>query len=71
VPGLGEMNTEFNDRGLQIWKDSEYASPNYYRVVMEDEDVGLVLAEMSASEFPPIRRRFAERWVQSRQRRKE
>jgi hypothetical protein len=41
--------TEFNDRGLEIWRDSEYASPNYYRVVAEDQDQGLVLSEMSAS----------------------
>jgi hypothetical protein len=67
MPGLGEMNTEFNDRGLQIWKDSEYASPNYYRVVMEDEDMGLVLAEMSASEFSSNRGRVAERWVERRE----
>jgi len=47
--GLGEVKTSFDDRGLRIWRDTEYASPNYYRTVLEDEDNGLVLAELSAS----------------------
>lgn len=34
---------------MDIWRDTEYASPNYYRVVGEDQDHGLVLSEMSAS----------------------
>ena len=34
---------------MDIWRDTEYASPNYYRVVGEDQDQGLVLSEMSAS----------------------
>jgi len=34
---------------MEIWRDTEYASPNYYRVVAEDQDQGLVLSEMSAS----------------------
>jgi len=34
---------------MGIWRDTEYASPNYYRVVAEDQDQGLVLSEMSAS----------------------
>lgn len=50
APGLGEVRTQFEERGLGIWRGSEYASPNYYRTVLEDEQRGLVLAEMSASE---------------------
>ena len=34
---------------MDIWRDTEYASPNYYRVVAEDQDQGLFLSEMSAS----------------------
>jgi hypothetical protein len=55
--GLGEVKTSFDDRGLRIWRDTEYASPNYYRTVLEDEDNGLVLAEMSASMSRPHRSR--------------
>jgi hypothetical protein len=47
--GLGEVKASFDNRGLRIWRDTEYASPNYYRTVLEDENNGLVLAEMSAS----------------------
>jgi len=41
---------------MEIWRDTEYASPNYYRVVAEDQDQGLVLSEMSASmsTFPKL-----------------
>ena len=49
APGLGDVRTEFEERGLGVWRGSEYASPNYYRAVLEDEERGLVLAEMSAS----------------------
>lgn len=59
--GLGEVRTEFDDRGLGIWRGSEYASPNYYRAVLEDEDRGLVLAELSASESCLITSRTARR----------
>jgi len=43
------VKTEFDDRGLEIWRETEYASPNYYRVIGEDQDQGLILSEMSAS----------------------
>jgi hypothetical protein len=50
--GLGEVVTDFDKRGLRFYREREYASPNYYRTLLNDEKRGHILAEMSASESP-------------------
>ncbi|WVW84279.1 hypothetical protein I302_106309 [Kwoniella bestiolae CBS 10118] len=47
---LGEVITDFAQRGLSFKREDEYASPNYYRNLLDAGDVkGKVEIEMSAS----------------------
>ncbi|RSH89012.1 hypothetical protein EHS25_002674 [Saitozyma podzolica] len=47
--GLGEVETEFEARGLSFRKEDEYASANYYSNVLDAGEHGKIQAELAAS----------------------
>ena len=49
VPGVGDVKSEFEDRGMKFDKKDEKAGPALYTVTMEDGVGGKVGVEMTAS----------------------
>ncbi|WVQ99719.1 hypothetical protein IAU59_006861 [Kwoniella sp. CBS 9459] len=47
--GLGEPITDFQQRGLPFNREDEYASPNYYRNILDAGNQGKIQVEMSAT----------------------
>ncbi|OCF43056.1 hypothetical protein I317_03150 [Kwoniella heveanensis CBS 569] len=47
--GLGEPITDFHQRGLPFERKDEYASPNYYRNLLDAGDQGKIRVEMTAT----------------------
>ena len=48
VPGIGQVLSAFEERGMRFEKSSEVTTPSYYSVVLQTEQ-GNIKAEMSAS----------------------
>ncbi|EIM85302.1 uncharacterized protein STEHIDRAFT_60062 [Stereum hirsutum FP-91666 SS1] len=49
VPGAGEVQSVFKDRGMPFSHDDEVITPSYYRASLEATDGGHILAEQSAT----------------------
>ncbi len=49
-PGVGVVKAAFEERGLAFRKEDETSTASYYKVKMDLEDEGGIVAEMSASE---------------------
>ncbi|KAJ6506363.1 glycoside hydrolase family 92 protein [Mycena vitilis] len=49
APGIGQVKSRFEDRGLGFSNATEVISPSYYRVELESGSDGAILAEQSAT----------------------
>ena len=51
VPGAGEVQSVFEQRGMNFSHGNEVVTPSYYSVIMDAIEGGQIHAEQSASEY--------------------